>query len=497
MDNHSKLQYLTDYLKEDILNRINYYRNIDENSLIEESEKNVLLNYHKYAPKIKAYVKFLKEYSINIDNIKDINDFKKLPLTTKDNYISKYKFEELVTDISYITSITSSTGSTGNAFYWPKGLQKDINIATEYELLFELNFGIKNKKTLCIISLGLGVWNAGNITIQSSQLISEKGYDFSFITPGISIDENIKILERLINSDYDQFIIVGYPSFIKDILEEATIKGINIKDKDIFILTGGETITEEWREYIYDLLGKKNNNKRVSSLIGTSEGGVIAIETEFINFIKKEILNNEALLSKFFHVNFVPTLMQYDPQINYLEEINSSIILSNFDIFSLIRYDTKDSGGIFLKDDLIKLFNIKIPQSINILNLPIIYIKGRSDVALTLYAVNIYIDHLKQITYSKDLLSLITGRFQSYIEYDNRQNQKFYLKLECNKHVILSNEKKEYIRNYVVDKLRKLNSEYNKLYESVGDKVAPIIEFEEYSTNNIFSHDKPKYKKIV
>ena len=233
-------------------------------------------------------------------------------------------------------------------------------------------------------------------------------------------------------------------------------------------------------------------------MFSTSESGVIAIETEFINLVKSIFINKNNLMKKIFNVDFMPTLMQYDPLSKYIEIINNNIILSSFGVFPLIRYDTKDSGGIILKNDLIRILNLdnkSIP--INTMNLPIIYIRGRSDVALTLYAVNIYIDNLKQITYSVELLAFITGRFQAYIEHDNKQNQKFFIKLESNRNIEINNQKEKYIKQYIIDKLRKLNSEYNKLYESLGSKVAPVIKIEKYGTDKTFSHDKPKYKKIV
>ena len=232
-------------------------------------------------------------------------------------------------------------------------------------------------------------------------------------------------------------------------------------------------------------------------MFSTSESGVVAIETEFINLVKRIFLDKNDLMSKIFNVDFIPTLMQYDPLSKYIEIINDHIVLSSFGVFPLIRYDTKDSGGIILKSELAKLLNLDDNIVNGTMNLPVIYIKGRSDVALTLYAVNIYIDNLKQITYSIELLPFITGRFQAYVEHDNKQNQKFFIKLECNRNVKIDNEKEKYIKQYMVDKLRKLNSEYNKLYESVGSKVAPIINIEQYGVDNSFSHDKPKYKKII
>ncbi len=494
-NNNEFRKKLEDFFNTDVEDEIKFFINTNKNDLVKKSQENVLKGFHQYAPKIKGYMKFLKERSINIDNIRTINDFEKLPITTKDNYILKYNFEDLVTDLAYVSSITSSTGSTGNPIYWPRGTVKDIDLAKEYEFLFHLNYGIKNKKTLIIVSLGMGVWNSANITIAASILIGYKGYESTLITPGLNMEENIKIIKKFIHSEYDQIIFIAYPGFVKDIFRECIINGIDITKKDIFVLVGGESITEEWRQYIYNQLDKENDGKRVVSLIGSSEGGIVAIETQYTNLLKMYLQKHPEKINDVFATKTMPTVTQYNPLVKYLEESNNNVILTYFGVFPAIRYDTRDSGGIYFKEEIEKRLGRKFDVK-DELNLPIVYIKGRSDVALTIYSVNIYIDNIKHITYSLDLLKFITGRFQAYIEYDKEENQIFYIKLELNSGIDENTLDKNYILEYIISNLRKLNSEYNKLYASLGKKVSPIISYEEYVEGGLFSHDKPIYKKI-
>ncbi|MCL4393131.1 hypothetical protein M1145_03240, partial [Patescibacteria group bacterium] len=79
MNNNVKISALNKYFSDDMSDKINKYKGIDEIDLLNESKSNVVNNFQKYASKIKAYVKFLSEHSINIDNIKNIDDFEKLP----------------------------------------------------------------------------------------------------------------------------------------------------------------------------------------------------------------------------------------------------------------------------------------------------------------------------------------------------------------------------------------------------------------------------------
>ncbi len=488
---------LTEYFNTDIRDTIHRFQNISEKELIKESEKNVISNFKIYAPKIKAYVKFLQKHDINIDNIKTIEDFKKLPLTSKENYITKYPLEEIVTDISQVSSISSTSGSSGGPTYLGRGSIKDIDNSESMEFLFEYNHGLKDKKTLFIVTVGLGIWSASSQIMTFAYLISYKNNTFSMVTPGLNVEECIKIFENSIDNDYDQIIIMGYPSFIKDMFDEAILSNINLKEKNIYVYAVGEGVTLGWREYMANLLGKKKDDACISTLVASSEAGSIAIETNLTKKIIYQIKrsNDEFLVDKIFETKLFPTLAQYNPLSKYIEEVNSDLILTLFDVMPFIRYDTRDRGGIYLLSDLSKKINIEIKG--NDLKLPCLYLSGRSDVILTIYSVNIYVDNIKDITNSFELLGYISGKFQAEIEFDKNENPKFLLNLEIKKGYTVDTLDTEYIKGYIVDSLKNLNSEYSKLHDTLREKVEPIITYEEFSKDNSFAtNNKVKYKRV-
>ncbi|MHB8362771.1 MAG: phenylacetate--CoA ligase family protein [Patescibacteria group bacterium] len=488
---------LNEYFNTDIRDTINKFQNISEKELIKESEKNVISNFKIYAPKVKAYVKFLQKHDINIDNIKTIEDFKKLPLTSKENYITKYPLEEIVTDISQVSSITSSSGSSGTPTYLGRSAIRDIEDACDMELFYEYNFGIKGKKTLFIITVGLGIWSASSFVTSCAYFISYKNGNFSIMTPGLNIEECIKIFKNSLDSKYDQIVILGYPSSVKDILDIAVLSNIDFSKKNIYIITGGESVTSGFKKYVTNLLGKEKDSNCIFSVDASSEAGQFAMETPLTQYMAKimQNTNNLSMNKEIFHTALLPTIVQYNPISKYFEEINNKLVLSIFDTMPFIRYNTKDNGGIYLLSDLSKKLNIDIKSSD--LKLPCLYLSGRSDVVLTIYAVNLYIDNIKDITNSFELLSYITGKFQAEIEFDKNANPKFLLNLEIKKNHTINTIDTEYIKKYIISNLRKINSEYSKLHDTFGEKVEPIITYEEFSKDNSFATDnKVKYKKI-
>lgn len=82
----------------------------------------MLEHLRKVYASVPAYKQFLADNGIaNIDEIKDFESFrKKIPLTNKSNYLSKYKLEELCIDgtLDGNDFYAVSSGSTGSISYF-------------------------------------------------------------------------------------------------------------------------------------------------------------------------------------------------------------------------------------------------------------------------------------------------------------------------------------------------------------------------------------------
>ena len=69
------------------------------------------------------------------------------------------------------------------------------------------------------------------------------------MAPGTNLEEILEIVEDL-GCHYDQIVIVGYPPFVKTVLDEGTRRGIDWKALHVKIGLGGEGYSEPWREHV-------------------------------------------------------------------------------------------------------------------------------------------------------------------------------------------------------------------------------------------------------
>lgn len=450
-------------------------------------EQKALENFQTVAKAVPAYRDFLAKNKVNPDSIKTIEDFKKIPLVTKDNYFRKYPIKDLVMggDLSRTTVIHSSSGSTGNPLFWPKSVIGDINAYKGVELLFVYYFDIDKVNTLLINCFAMGPWAAGEIVHTSGKAIAEKGLKLTTVSPGLNLDLFFSFYENL-KDNFDQIIIGGYTSFIKDIIEESKTRKIDIKNSNIKILTGGERFSENWRDYLSENLGFENPHKSIASVLGTSETGVTSISTPFCDELRIFLNKNKSLATQIFVRPELPSITQFVPAARFIEIINKEIIVTTPGYIPLIRYNTQDSGEILTVRDILSIMPREFLDKYNsygeayaIPNLPILTIYGRSDGTITFYALNIFPEHINIILETEKLRKYVTGKV--VVEKMENTNSEPYLRLilELNRGIKPTKELEQEVKEVFAKDLSELNIEYRHLLESYGDKVKPIIELKE------------------
>ena len=68
------------------------------------------------------------------------------------------------------------------------------------------------------------------------------------INIGPNINETIETIIKLRN--IHEYLISGYPPYLRNLILEGKSKGLNWSDYKIDILTGGESFVEEWRDLL-------------------------------------------------------------------------------------------------------------------------------------------------------------------------------------------------------------------------------------------------------
>lgn len=451
-----------------------------------------------------AYQKFLKDNGINFKNKKlNFKHFINLPHIDKNIYLRKYSFEELFPyqDLS-AKNISATSGSTGEPFYFPRGKNLDKQYEYITEIFLKNQWEIDKLNTLIIIGFGMGLWIGGVYTLKVINELQKKNYKITVAPVGVYKDLILKTFKNLAKF-YDQVILVGYPPFIKDVIDEAKDYRINFYDYKIRILNAAESFSEEFRRYIAYKVGLKNIFNDNINIYGTVELGAMGNETAFSNLIRSISVEKDRVFKELFpEANRIPTLAQYHPYIIWFEEKDGLIYATGYgDSIPLIKYSFPDRGGVIYFDEMIKklkkagidIFEKAKKYNIEktILRLPFVYIYERSDFAVSLIGINLYPEYIRRVLINKNLQRYLTGKFSMEVIYDSKYNQKLVIHIELKKGIRSSLKVKELTKKEIIKSLIKNSTEYNHLYSTGNEKYKKQIEPEIF----LRSYEDPRYFK--
>ncbi len=475
------------------------------------ARKKAVKSFREAAERVPAYKKVLQENNIKTVDINLIEDFKKLPIIDKKNYLSKYPIEELCLDgkLEDKYLIDRSSGYSGASLFWPRSKEEDIDYPNYMKLAYEQFYQVDKKSTLMIITLALGTWVGGEkISWATREIALRNKLPFTVITPGLNLSEIIEIVQSF-KDKYEQLVLVGYPPFIKTIIDEGTAKGLDWKKINIKIGLGGEGYSEDWREYIRQKIGLPENDLMgIAGGYGAADLGMsVGREYPISVLIRKLATDNKKLAKDLFGQEDIPSFCQYSPSTFYIEEINNELVFTCKPGIPLVRYNIHDRGGILsynkvleilasYKIDPIKLLKEKGYTDKDIWKLPFFYVYGRSDGTIAISGGKIYVENIKKALDDPQVVESNTGNFRMSAEYDKEQNQSLVIKVELKRGNEINSKLKEKYQKVIVQTLIKVNSEYAILYRANRKSVTPEIELCKFSDSDHFNEKTIKNKYV-
>ena len=249
----------------------NYYQKEIETASREEilriqNEKIVKQVKHVYES-VPYYRDLMDKKGVKPEDIKSVDDIKKLPFLTKDDLREAYPYGLLGTDLKNIVRIHSTSGTTGRrvvAFY----TQKDLDLWEECCARAIVAAG-GTKEDVCQVSYGYGLFTGGSGLHGGSHKVG-------CLTLPMSSGNTERQIQFMM--DLGATILCctpSYAAYIGESLEDAGYKPEDNKLKaGIF---GAEPWTEEMRREIENALGIKASD--IYGLTETSGPGV-AFECE-------------------------------------------------------------------------------------------------------------------------------------------------------------------------------------------------------------------------
>lgn len=463
-------------------------------------QRRVLRLFHDMAERVPAYKDFLKKNKVDHKDIKNIDDFKKVPTIDKNNYLRKYPLEMLSWDGKLNEkqlTICTTSGSTGEPFYFPHEEDQDWQYVILAELYLRANFQIDKKTTLYVNGFPMGAWIGGTFTHRAVRMISEKGpYKLSIISPGIHKEEIIKAIKK-IGHKFDQVIIGSYGPFMKDIIDDGIRKKIKWDKYNLGMVFSAEGFTEKFRDYVCQRAGIKDPVRRTLNHYGTVDLGTMAYETPLSILYRKIAVNDRSVYSSLWGDSIkLPTLTQYVPELFYFEEEDSNLLCSAYSGLPLVRYELNDIGGTSSFSKMKTLyekhgydFKKEIQRSgieDTIWKLPFVWVFERNDFSVSFFAFQIYPATIRKALQMAKFRTKITGKFTMLVNYDRKQNQYLEVNIELMKGKKGSKKLEKEIKEALVKKLLIDSSEYRETYKTRGEKIHPRIVFWEYEDPHFF-----------
>ena len=267
-----------------------------------------------------------------------------------------------------------------------------------------------------------------------------------------------------------------------DVIQEAREKGAPLK-KDIKILTAGDKFSEKFRNDFLDFLGVKNIKNSFINIYGSADTGILAHETPLSIFLRREALKNKQLFKDIFgKTNNLPGLYQYNPENIFIEEVNGELALTANTASPLVRYNIHDLGRVITHDGIKKIlakFNLQkkaLNWGLDHWKIPFVVVHGRTDVAVTFFALNIFPDDIKAGVEGREASKFLSGSFFARAKTLNHsKNQKLCIELELNAGVRPSQKIIKLAQDGIMENLLKLNAEFRKLYSTIGKRAIPKI----------------------
>jgi phenylacetate-CoA ligase len=434
------------------------------------SESTALALFHDVAATVPAYKAFLTESGINPASIQKLEDFQKLPLLTKDNYLRRHSLVELCRNgqLSRCDMIAVSSGSTGKPTFWPRFLTDELQITTRFEQIFHDSFYADTRRTLAVICFTLGTWVGGMYTTNCCRYLASKGYPITVVTPGNNKEEIFRVVQEL-GGLFEQVVLLGYPPFLKDVIDTGIARGVEWQHYQIKMVMAGEVISEEWRSLVGERVGAKNSCYDSACLYGTADAGVLGNETPLSICIRRFLADCPEASRTLFGESRLPTLVQYDSLQRFFEVENRTLLFSGDNGIPLVRYHIADTGGIIPYEKMLKFLAswgfdpiaaLQQQGIRGIRSLPFVYVFGRSDFTVSYFGANIYPENVTVGLEQPQIREWVTGKFVLQVKEDADKNRFLSVVVELAPGVEGSEEKREAIAASILSQVLRLNSEF-------------------------------------
>ncbi len=436
-----------------------------------EAQRRALTLFESVAATVPAYRAFLAEHDVDAAAVKAIDEFRALPLLTKDNYLRRYPLAQLCRggELVDCDMIAVSSGSTGEPTFWPRSVADEFAVATRFEQVFHDSFNADQRTTLAVVCFALGTWVGGMYTAGCCRHLAAKGYPITVITPGSNVEEILRVVTAL-GPQFEQVVLLGYPPFIKGVIDTGRARGVPWPAYRVKLVLAGEVFSEEWRTLVGQRLGGGQPRLDSASLYGTADAGVLATETPLSICIRRFLAVHPLIARELFGESRLPTLAQYDPRSRLFETHNGTLLFTGDNGIPLIRYHIADTGGLTSFDAMLTFLAEHGFDPVDelgpsngwrgIRELPFVHVFGRSQFTVSYFGANIYPENVTVGLEQPPIAAWVTGKFVVESREDADRDRHLAIAVELAPGVAGTETMRQEIAESIAGQLRRLNSEF-------------------------------------
>jgi phenylacetate-CoA ligase len=339
------------------------------------------------ARRVPAYRAMLEAAGVDPDRVPNLVD---LPETDKASYVDRWSISDRCVDGRIPlrgATIDESSGSTGTPYNWVRGVEERRHVRRMIAFFARYTFG--DEPLVVLNAFSMGAWATGlttAIALEANGLVK---------ATGPQVDKILGTMREL-GPGY-RYLIVGYPPFLKLLLDEGDVAGFPWSDYEMHALLGGEGNSEALRDYL------QRHFRSVFSGYGATDVEIgLAAETPTCIALRRLAAERpEIAVALFGESARSPMIFQYNPLLHHVETNASGELLftvtRHATVAPKVRYNVHDSGGVIREDELrrrLAAFDIRLEDLDQTprrpVRMPFLYVFGRRDSTVSVMGANIY-----------------------------------------------------------------------------------------------------------
>jgi phenylacetate-CoA ligase len=325
-----------------------------------------------------------------------------------------------------------------------------------------------------VVCFALGTWVGGLYTTSCCRELAARGMPVTVVAPGNDKREILRVIPRLA-PHFDQVVLLGYPPFLKDVIDTGRAEGLPWERYRIGLVTAGEVFSEAWRTLVCERAGISDPRHRTASLYGTADAGVLGNETPLSIEIRRFLAAEPEAARELFGDPRLPTLVQYDPRSRFFEEIDGTLLFTGDNGVPLIRYHIADEGGLISHRGMMAfLQRYRMRPTSDRPELPFAYVFGRSHFTVSYYGANVYPENVTVGLEQPELGDALTGRFVLETVEDADHDRLLRITVELAAGAGPGPELEARIAESVMTHLCRLNSEFAH-YVPAGRRLPQVV----------------------